>query len=511
MTTTLDALGRSLPAPVRGVAGASVAVTDEASTHRWVVLDDDPTGTQSVRDLPVLTSWSPDDFRWAFSTQCPAVYVQTNARSLDPESAAEVMSEVVRAAVRTAAAEGLLLEFVSRTDSTLRGHFPLDTDVIRRVLVEEGGEEAAPDVVLLVPGFPDAGRVTVQGVHYVCSPDGTAVPAADSPFAQDATFGYASSDLRAWVEDKTAGATSASEVFLLALTVIREGVDAVVKKLDAVGSGTYVVVDALAEEDMQVVAEAVRRLRSAGAAFVHRVGPPFVRSLIGQSRTAPLTRDELVAVLGERNEGAAVGGLVIVGSHVPTTTRQLTALEGGTEVSRVELDVRTLLGDDSENAVRRVASEVADLLRRGTVVVSTSRELVAGADERDSLRIARRVSDSLVALTRHTLQVCPPRFIIAKGGITSSDLATRALEIRRGMVRGQMQQGIISMWESIDGPAQGVPYIVFAGNVGDDDSLRTVVQRLIEVDVAADSSVPRRRMSLTDGNVDGSDGTAACR
>jgi uncharacterized protein YgbK (DUF1537 family) len=68
--------------------------------------------------------------------------------------------------------------------------------------------------------------------------------------------------------------------------------------------------------------------------------------------------------------------------------------------------------------------------------------------------------------------------VVAKGGITSSDIATQALGIRRAIVRGTLLPGIVSLWEIACGPFQGTPYVVFAGNVGDDESLRAVVAKL---------------------------------
>ncbi|MDK7160764.1 four-carbon acid sugar kinase family protein, partial [Pauljensenia sp. UMB3104] len=67
-----------------------------------VVLDDDPTGTQSVADLPVLTAWEEADFDWALATGSPAVYVMTNSRSLAPADAERVNREVVASALASA-------------------------------------------------------------------------------------------------------------------------------------------------------------------------------------------------------------------------------------------------------------------------------------------------------------------------------------------------------------------------------------------------------------------------
>ncbi|MES2867230.1 MAG: four-carbon acid sugar kinase family protein, partial [Actinomycetota bacterium] len=134
----------------------------------------------------------------AFSTGAPAVYVLTNTRSLDEETAAARNREVVAVALAAASEAGRRVTFVSRSDSTLRGHFPLETDVLMQEIVAHGG--MAPDLVLIVPAFPDAGRITVDSVHYWVT-DGEATPVGETPFAQDATFGFASSDLRKWVAE----------------------------------------------------------------------------------------------------------------------------------------------------------------------------------------------------------------------------------------------------------------------------------------------------------------------
>ena len=114
MTLEADVLA-AYPAEVRIPADlvASTLAASNAETPRvLVVLDDDPTGTQSVSDLPVLTQWEVADFIWAFSQSKPAVYVLTNTRSLDPAEAAARNEEVVRNAL---AAAGSRLRVFVRT------------------------------------------------------------------------------------------------------------------------------------------------------------------------------------------------------------------------------------------------------------------------------------------------------------------------------------------------------------------------------------------------------------
>ncbi len=468
---TLDELTAGLPAgPVVAPAGVAAALN-----RTLVVLDDDPTGTQSVADLPVVTGWSVEDLTWALSTGAPAVYVMTNSRSLDPADAERVNAEVVTNALAAAGRAGARVAFVSRSDSTLRGHYPLEPATIADLLERAG---TRVDGIILSPAFPDAGRVTVHGTHYAGGPDAGFVPVGRTEFAGDRTFGYSASFLPAWVEEKTAGAVSAADVAVIDLATLRTDEDAVVAALSAARNRAPIAVDCMEENDLLLLARALQRAEDAGATFVYRVGPPFVRARIGQAPRAPLSAAEARPADFAPDSDAA-GGLVVVGSHVGLTGRQVDALRAATATPEVVLDVPTVLDPARRDAhVLAVAERAAGALRSGNVVVRRGGAFVAGRDAEESLDFARRVSAAVVEVVQRIVAARCPRFVIAKGGITSSDVAGRGLGINRALVRGPMLPGIVSLWEPQDGPAAGVPYIVFAGNVGDDDSLARVVATL---------------------------------
>ena len=468
---TLDELTAGLPAgPVVDPADVAAALN-----RTLVVLDDDPTGTQSVADLPVVTGWSVEDLTWALSTGAPAVYVMTNSRSLDPADAERVNVEVVTNALAAAGRAGARIAFVSRSDSTLRGHYPLEPTTIADLLERAG---TRVDGIILSPAFPDAGRVTVHGTHYAGGPAAGFVPVGRTEFAGDKTFGYSASFLPAWVEEKTAGAVSAADVAVIDLATLRTDEDAVVAALSAARDRAPIAVDCVEENDLLLLARALQRAEDAGATFVYRVGPPFVRARIGQAPRAPLSAAEARPADFAPDSDAA-GGLIVVGSHVGLTGRQVDALRAATATPEVVLDVPTVLDPARRDAhVLAVAERAAGALRSGNVVVRRGGAFVAGRDAEESLDFARRVSAAVVEVVQRIVAARCPRFVIAKGGITSSDVAGRGLGINRALVRGPMLPGIVSLWEPQDGPAAGVPYIVFAGNVGDDDSLARVVATL---------------------------------
>jgi uncharacterized protein YgbK (DUF1537 family) len=346
--------------------------------------------------------------------------------------------------------------------------------------------------VLICPAYIEPGRVTVDSLHWSRTSDGM-IPASHSEFAKDASFGYFNSDLRDWVEEKTAGRISRDDVAAITLTDIREGgPDRVEEILVGLSDGQPVVVDAAEDADLQVLVVALLRAEAAGKNFVYRTGPSFVRARSGQQATPAIDASRLSAILAaaphEQGETRpeTEHGLIAVGSHVGLTTRQLDRLRAKGNVTELELDVPTLLkAKDGDKHVSDTAARAADLLQTkdstADVVIRTSRTLITGADAVDSLVIARTVSAALVNTVREVVAQVRPAFVLAKGGITSSDTATEGLSIRRAWSRGTMLPGIVSLWEPVSGPAQGIPYIVFAGNVGDDDALADVVETLRSV------------------------------
>jgi len=441
------------------------------SGRRIAVLDDDPTGTQTVHGVPVLTTWSVEDLRGALRGPSPTFYVLTNSRSFPEERAVEMNREIAANLALAAERAGVEVVVTSRGDSTLRGHYPAETDALREAL---GGDF---DGVILCPCYLEAGRITAGDVHWVQQGE-TLVPAGETEFARDASFGYSSSNLPDWVEEKTAGRVPASEVASVGLAEIREGGPGrVAEILRGVSGGRPVVVNAASYADLEVFVLGLLDAEAGGKRFLYRTGPSFVRVRGGIPEKGPLGPEELYRRRPRRGHG-----LVLVGSHVAMTSRQLDRaldLEG---VRGVELSVPRLLKEGERyGELERVVSEVNGGLAESEMVVYTSREVVGGAAGRTGLEIGRSVSDALVEMVQRVDRGLPLAFVVAKGGITSSDIGTRGLGVRRAEVAGQMLPGIISVWVLPDESAfPGLPYVIFAGNVGEEGSLARVIEILRE-------------------------------
>ncbi len=438
----------------------------QGSDQALVVLDDDPTGTQTVHGVPVLTEWSPAALQaeLAHPRGVSTFYVLTNSRSLPLAQARALNAEIGQNLVEAARLAGRAFAVISRSDSTLRGHFPGETDALAAAL---GGRF---DATLLIPAFLAGGRYTLGDVHYVAGNE-RLVPAGETEFARDHAFGYASSNLRQWVVEKSAGRIPLETVASISLDELRRGgPDDVRAHLLSLPRAAVCVVNAASERDLEVLALAALQAEGSGRRFLYRTAASFVRVRAGLAER-PLLQ---VAELGLPDTG---GGLIVAGSYVPKTTAQLAALRA-TGVMSVEVSVAALLtGAAREAEIDRAAQAVEDKLSAGAdVLLFTSRELVTGSEALASLDIGRRVSEGLVAIVRALST--RPRYVLAKGGITSSDLATRALGVRRALVLGQIRPGV-PVWQlGLESRWPGLAYIVFPGNVGEAGAVAGVVHGL---------------------------------
>jgi len=430
-----------------------------------VVLDDDPTGTQTVHDVPVLTRWSADILATELAAGPPALYILTNSRAVPPEAARVLNREIGARLAAAGQATGRRYAVVSRGDSTLRGHYPAETDAL------VAGLGARVDATLLIPAFIVGGRYTVGDRHYVADGDWL-VPAAHTPFARDAAFGYHSADLPAWVEEKSGGRIPASTVGSISIEAIRDGGPArVASALLALALGAVCVVNAASERDLAVVALGAILAEEHGRCFLYRTAASFVRVRAGLTTRTLLAPTEL-------SLPPTGGGLIIVGSYVPLTSVQVAALLTEGRVTAVEIAVERLLSPATRDGeIARAAHAADQALRRGDdTVVVTSRDLVTGADAGGSLRIGQHISASLVAVVRAI--ATRPRYIIAKGGITSSDMATAGLGVTRAIVRGQVAAGVPVWQVGSESRYPGLTYVVFPGNVGAPRTLVDIVTAL---------------------------------
>jgi len=467
-----------------------------AGRFKIVVLDDDPTGSQTVHSCPLLLQWDRATLLEGLAHPSPLLFVLANTRALAPEAAAVRVQEIARAlkeamgemeAAAGPDAPGIdHWLIVSRGDSTLRGHYPLEVDGLEA--------ELGPfDATFLVPAFLQGGRTTVAGVHLLHGE-----PVHTSAFGRDGLFGYGTSFLPDWVAEKTAGRIPADQVELVGLEelagVEQNDCQGLLQRLAGLEGNRCVAVDAERPQQLGALAAAVRELTAPSAAepwgrprrFLSQSAASWIEAL-AQLPPQPLAPAGLAQLRRVDGGGAPLPGLVLVGSHVPLADAQLEVLLaepgcGGVEIAVAKL-ARVLEGPVPLEMLASLEQawleQLQAVLAAGqTPVLFTSRGEVAcrSAAERRWLGL------ELAALMARLSAALAPQlgYLISKGGITTHTLLADGLGLARVELQGQLLPGLSLVLTPGDGVVPGLPVLTFPGNLGDSETLRAA-WRLMEL------------------------------
>jgi uncharacterized protein YgbK (DUF1537 family) len=431
-----------------------------------IVLDDDPTGSQTVHSCLLLMQWDVDTLKLGLTDPAPIFFILTNTRALTPAQAAAVTQEVchnLKIAIAQVGIEDFLV--VSRSDSTLRGHYPIETDAIA---AELGGFDAH----FLIPAFFEGGRITRDSIHYLLV-NGVETPVHETEFARDSVFAYSHSYLPDYVAEKTQGKITADRVERFLLRDLRSGCLDRLLKLEG---NCCAVVDGEQQADFDRFAADLLTAVSQGKKFLLRSAASILTSL-AHLGAQPISPTEMSKYVREGKPGA-----IIVGSHVKKTTEQLTQLLQADGIVGVEVNVSHLL-TDSPTARTELLTDTLDRVhqihRAGqTPVVYTSRQELTFDNIQTRLAFGAAVSELLMDIVRGL--PTDIGFLISKGGITSNDTLSKGLALRSARLLGQILPGCSAIVTPADRTQfPNLPVVLFPGNVGDANSLAVAYQRLV--------------------------------
>lgn len=438
----------------------------------FVVLDDDPTGVQTVHDVPVYTNWEKETLRQAFAEKNNLFFILTNSRGFTEEQTTKAHKEIADVVDEAAKEAGVEYVFVSRSDSTLRGHYPLETEILKENYEYHTGTTI--DGEILCPFFKEGGRFTIDNIHYVKYGD-ELVSANETEFAKDQTFGYSSLTMPEYVAEKTDGKYHAEDVTCISLKDIRSmDIFKIEEALMQVKDFNKIIVNAVDYIDLKIFSIALYRAMNKGKLFMFRTAASLVKVMGGVTDQPLLERGQMI-VKETQN-----GGVIVVGSHTEKTTKQVEELKKLTDIEFIELDA-TLVADEEafEKEVQRCLRLEEECIKAGkTVCCYTTRSLIKAdtGNKEDELRLSVKISDAVQSLVGR-LEVIPA-FVIAKGGITSSDVGTKALRVIKANVLGQIEPGIPVWQTGEESKFPMTPYIIVPGNVGEVTTLREAVEKL---------------------------------
>lgn len=462
----------TLPKVDRTVVDGLLSVALNSLDKKIIVLDDDPTGVQTVHDISVFTDWSLESIEKGFEEKQSMFFILTNSRGFTSEETERVHREIASNIMAVAAKLKREFIIISRGDSTLRGHYPLETEVLKETLETGTGMKIDGEVIL--PFFKEGGRLTINNIHFVQYGD-ELVPAGETEFAKDRTFGYSNSHLGQWIEEKSNGKYLAENTFYLSLEQLRSlDIEKITDQLLRVNDFNKVIVNAVDEVDVKIFTIALVKAIQSGKNFLFRSAAALPKVIGGVSDKPLLSKEE---VIGEQTGN---GGLIIIGSHVKKTTEQLEELKTLAEIEMIEFNSHLVLQPEQfKKEINRVIEKTESLLKAGkTVAVYTRRErldLGEGQNQKEEeLKLSVAISDAVTSIVTR-LQV-RPNFLIAKGGITSSDVGTKGLQVKRATVIGQIRPGIPVWKTGKESKYPGMSYIIFPGNVGTKTDLKDIVQ-----------------------------------
>lgn len=464
---------------IKALEPSTEAVVDEMllqerkTCHKKiVVLDDDPTGVQTVHNVSVYTRWDKESMHQAFEEEQNLFYILTNSRALTRQQTIKVHTEIAAAVDEAAKEKNAEYFFISRSDSTLRGHYPLETEILKECYERNTGNTI--DGEILCPFFKEGGRFTIGNVHYVKTGE-ELIPANETEFARDSTFGYVSGSMPEYIEEKTKGQYKAGEVTCISLEDIRNlNFGKLEAQISEVHDFNKIILNAADYIDLKIFCIALFRAMEKGKNYMFRTAASFVK-IIGNIEDKPLLkRKEMITKEGSQ------GGVIIAGSHTEKTTKQLKALRKQCGIEFMELDVGLVSQEKLfQKEIDRCLRAEEEYIKKGkTVCCYTSRTKISAStgSKEDELKLSVKISDAVQSLIGRL--EAAPAFIVAKGGITSSDIGTKALGVKKARVLGQVKPGV-PVWQTGDeSKFPGIPYIIFPGNVGEEEMLKEVVEIL---------------------------------
>ena len=334
-----------------------------------IIFDDDPTGSQTVYGCPLLLNWDEQTLEKAFTKSSPLIFILANTRSLSSVLAVKKTREICSSIKKFFLRQGYSKDdyfYISRGDSTLRGHGVLEP----AILAEELGPFHA---TFHIPAFLEGGRTTENGIHYL-----NGIPVHKTDFGRDNIFGFSTSDLAKWIEEKSFGKIQAENILHVEIKQLdmafnnEDGFKSLLSFLSQLENNISVVVDAKLPHHLETLARAIKVV-SKEKRFLFRTAASFINSL---SELPPNPQDtaDLVSLKSKNNQFEYKPGLIMVGSHVKLATDQLEVLLKDNSCEGLEIPVSKLVDIFNLENCQQAILDLEDILlsKISDIVLSSS-------------------------------------------------------------------------------------------------------------------------------------------
>ena len=432
-----------------------------------IVIDDDPTGSQCVHDCLLLLNWNYETLLKGLMSNSNLLFILANTRSLSEKEVKKRLREICTNFYKVTQENNLEdnLLFVSRGDSTLRGHNFLEPDLINKYL-------GPFDATFHIPAFLEGNRITVNGKHFV-----NGIPAHKTPFANDNIFGYKTNDLKKLLLKKSRSKIQLKNIENL--NCIEQYSSHELRKfMESLKNNTHVIVDIDKFSQLEKLSEVTRELIK-NKKFLFRTAASFLKAI---SNTKVIKKGNFYySQLRLRNKlNNFLPGLIIIGSHTEISTKQLNKLLELDAFEAIELDVEKFYkihaSKDKETKIIKLKNFFLEAIRKTIKnsfipVIFTSRKekvLENNYDQMDFYNSLSFFIAEIVADIKHEIG-----YLISKGGITSNTILNSSFDADYVYLEGQICSGISLVKVKLINNNY-LPVITFPGNLGDDYSLKDV-------------------------------------
>ncbi len=430
-----------------------------------IVIDDDPTGSQSVHDCLLLLNWNYQTLLEGLRSNSNLLFILANTRSLSEKEVKVRLKEICNNLYKISLDENLQdnLIFVSRGDSTLRGHNFLEPYLINKYL-------GPFDATFHIPAFLEANRITIDGKHFV---DG--IPAHKTTFAKDNIFGYETNDLKKLLYKKSRSKIKLKNI--KKLNFIEESSFSELKKfMENLKNNTHVIVDIERFSQLEKFSEIIRELINQKK-FLFRTAASFLKTI---SVTKNNKKDNFyysqLRIRDKRNH--FLPGLIIIGSHTEISTNQFKKLVELNTFEAIELDVEEfheihVLKENRTKIIqfkKNILEKIREAIKNSFIpIIFTSRKVKIFEDELEQMDFYNSLSfliSQIVSDIKYEIG-----YLISKGGITSNTILNSSFNIDYVYLEGQICNGISLVKAKLVHKNNELPIITFPGNLGHDCSL----------------------------------------
>ena len=435
---------------------------------KFVVIDDDPTGSQTVQDCLLLLKWDCSTLIKGFQSKSNLFFILANTRSLSENDAKLVIEEICKNLETVIASEAYEEEiiFISRGDSTLRGHNFLEPSTINSCL-------GPFDATFHIPAFIEGKRLTINGSHFVDNK-----PIGQTIFARDKNFGFETSNVKNLLFEKSKSQINFEDIQNLLLSDIEilndEENNIVFKKLKNLKNNKHVIVDAENYSQLKKFSLIIKKLTKQRK-FLFRTAASFISS-ISEKKSVSQAETFFSNLRIKDKDKIFLPGLIIVGSYVELSTIQLENLLEISNCNPIELDVFEFFKINSfENNHKqrnlfknKFLKEIRFSFEKGkTPVLFTSRKFMS-LDYSEQFNFYNSLASfiaELVADLKYEIG-----YLISKGGITTNLILSNGLNADYVYLEGQILTGISVVTCNLKN-GEKLPIVTHPGNIGTKDSL----------------------------------------